>query len=151
MRDLGKIHDLENTQVCIHALNGFFQNRLSRFLFDQPEFLCINVAGNGGLYRPILVPGMALRFTPPAEEAKKPSAGLVGALLPRPPSSSAQQRGDIAANKKQQHVWTLKNGQLSAIPVTIGSTDGSMTEVVSGDIEPGMALVVDTVSVGRGT
>jgi HlyD family secretion protein len=97
----------------------------------------------------ILVPNMALRFTPPVEEAKKPSAGLVGALLPRPPSSSAQQRGDIAANKKQQHVWTLKNGQLSAIPVTIGSTTGSMTEVVSGDIEPGMTLVVDTVSVGR--
>jgi HlyD family secretion protein len=97
----------------------------------------------------ILIPSASLRFTPPAQEEKKPSAGLVGSLLPRPPSSASKQREDVAANKKQQRVWTLKDGQLSAIPVTIGSTDGSMTEVVTGDIKPGMALVVDTVSAGK--
>jgi HlyD family secretion protein len=97
----------------------------------------------------ILVPSTALRFTPPVQEEKKSSTGLVGSLLPRPPSSSGQQREDVAANKKQQRVWMLKDGQLLAIPVTIGSTDGSMTEVLTGDIQPGMALVVDTVRVGR--
>jgi HlyD family secretion protein len=94
----------------------------------------------------ILVPSSALRFTPPVQEEEEPSAGLVRSLLPRPPNPSTKPREEVAANKKQQHVWTLKNGQLSAIPVTIGSTDGSMTEVVTGDIKPGMALVVDTVS-----
>jgi HlyD family secretion protein len=97
----------------------------------------------------ILVPSTALRFTPPVQEEKKPSTGLVGSLLPRPPSSASKQREDVAANKKQQRVWTLKDGQLSTIPVTVGSTDGGMTEVVTGDIKPGMALVVDTVSGGR--
>jgi HlyD family secretion protein len=97
----------------------------------------------------ILVPSTALRFTPPVQEEKKPSAGLVGSLLPRPPSSASKQGEDATANKKQQRVWTLKDGQLSAIPVTIGSTDGSMTEVVTGDVKPGMALVVDTISVGK--
>ena len=97
----------------------------------------------------ILIPSTALRFTPAVQEEKKPSAGLVGALLPRPPKPGSQQRDDASANKKQQRVWTLKDGQLSAIPVTIGSTDGSMTEVVTGDIKPGMALVVDTVSAGK--
>lgn len=97
----------------------------------------------------ILIPSAALRFTPPVQEEKKPSAGLVGSLLPRPPRSASKQREDIAANKKQQHVWTLKDGQLSAIPVTVGSTDGSMTEIVTGDISPGMTLVVDTISVGK--
>src|SRR3990172_3553100 len=92
----------------------------------------------------ILVPGSALRFTPPVKEEKKPSAGLVGSLLPRPPSPSTRQHED--ANKKQQRVWTLKNDQLIAIPVTIGATDGSMTEVVTGDINTGMMLVVDTVN-----
>lgn len=92
----------------------------------------------------VLVPSGALRFTPPVQEEKKPSAGLVGSLLPRPPSPSTKQRED--ANKKEQRVWTLKDGQLSAISVTIGVTDGSMTEVVTGDINPGMAVVVDTVS-----
>lgn len=97
----------------------------------------------------ILVPSTALRFTPPVQEEKKPSTGLVGSLLPRPPSSASKQGEDATANKKQQRVWTLKDGQLSAIPVTVGSTDGSMTEVVTGDIKPGMALVVDTISVGK--
>ena len=96
----------------------------------------------------ILIPSAALRFTPPVQEEKKPSASLVGALLPRPPSSEFKQGEDFSANKKQQRVWTLKNGQLSAIPVTIGSTDGIMMEVVTGDIKPGTMLVVDTISVG---
>ncbi len=43
----------------------------------------------------------------------------------------------------------MKDGQLAAIPVTIGSTDGIMTEVVAGDVQPGMAVVVDTVERGE--
>ena len=101
----------------------------------------------------ILIPSVALRFTPPAQEEKKEekksSGSLVGSLLPRPPSSASKQGGDVSANKKEQRVWTLKDGQLSAIPVTIGSTDGSMTEIVDGDIKPGMAVVVDTLSAVR--
>jgi HlyD family secretion protein len=101
----------------------------------------------------ILIPSVALRFTPPAQEEKKEekksSGSLVGSLLPRPPSSASKQGGDVSANKKEQRVWTLKDGQLSAIPVTIGSTDGSMTEIVDGDIKPGMAVVVDTLNAVR--
>ena len=102
----------------------------------------------------ILIPTVALRFTPPVQEEKKKeekksSGSLVGSLLPRPPRSASKQGEDVSANKKQQRVWTLKDGQLSAIPVTVGSTDGSMTEVVTGDIKPGMALVVDTISMGK--
>lgn len=93
----------------------------------------------------ILIPSAALRFTPPIQEEKKTSTGLVGAILPRPPSSKTQQRED-AADKKQQRVWTLRDGQVSAITVTIGSANGGMTEVLAGDIQPGMAAVVDTVS-----
>lgn len=92
----------------------------------------------------VLLPSGALRFTPPAQEEKKPSAGLVGSLLPRPPSPATRQREDTS--KKEHRVWTLKDGQLTAIPVRIGATNGSMTEVVAGDIKPGMAVVVDTVS-----
>jgi HlyD family secretion protein len=97
----------------------------------------------------VLIPSVALRFTPPVQEEKQPSAGLVGSLLPRPPRSASKQNVDVSANKKQQHVWTLKNGQLSAVPITVGSTEGSMTEVVTGDLQPGMTVVVDTLSAGR--
>ena len=37
-------------------------------------------------------------------------------------------------------------GKLVAVNITIGATDGRMTEVVKGDIEPGLPLVVDTRS-----
>jgi len=98
----------------------------------------------------ILIPSSALRFTPPAQEKakqeKKPSGSLVGSLFPRPSRRSSQQQNDAASNKSQQRVWILKDGQLSAVPVTIGSTNGSMTEVVAGDIEPGMTVVVGTIS-----
>jgi HlyD family secretion protein len=39
----------------------------------------------------------------------------------------------------------LGDGVPVAIPVTVGTTDGSMTEVVTGDIKPGMSLLVDIV------
>ena len=91
----------------------------------------------------ILIPNAALRFTPPVQEEKKPSAGLLGTLLPRPPSSPSTQGKDKAAGSKQHHVWTLKDGQPLAIPVVIGSTDGIMAEVSAGGVVPGMSLVID--------
>jgi HlyD family secretion protein len=94
----------------------------------------------------ILIPNAALRFTPPVQEEEKPSAGLVGSLLPRPPGSASQQGKNAIANKKEQNVWILESGQLSSVSITVGSTDGSMTEVLEGDIQPGMMVVVDTVS-----
>jgi HlyD family secretion protein len=98
----------------------------------------------------LLVPNAALRFTPPEQQQaqadeKKPDRGLVGSLLPRPPRSTSKQRDDSAANKKQHRVWTLTDGKPTAISVTVGSTNGTVTEVTAGDITPGMALLVDIV------
>jgi len=93
----------------------------------------------------ILIPSAALRFSPPIQEEKKLSTGLVGAILPRPPSSGTQQREDTAS-KKEKRVWTLRDGKLSNISITIGSANGGMTEVVAGGLQLGMAVVVDTVS-----
>ncbi|MBM4330876.1 MAG: efflux RND transporter periplasmic adaptor subunit [Deltaproteobacteria bacterium] len=96
-----------------------------------------------------LVPNAALRFTPPVQEEKKSSSGLVGALLPRPPSSPSKPIEEATTNKKQQRVWTLKEGKLSAVPITIGATNGIMTEVAAGDIKAGMAAVVDIAETGK--
>ncbi len=93
----------------------------------------------------ILVPNAALRFIPPVKEKEAPSNGsLLNKLLPRRHRAPSKQRKDSTADKKLQHVWTLRDGKLLAIAVSIGTTDGRMTEVTSGDIDPGMPLVVDT-------
>jgi len=99
----------------------------------------------------ILVPSGALRFTPPAqnEAAKKPSGGLIGSLLPHPPLR-AEDRGEPAAdNKSRQRVWVMKSDKLVPIPVITGSTNGGVTEILAGDVSPGMNVVVDVVAGGK--
>jgi len=92
----------------------------------------------------ILVPNAALRFIPPVKEKEAPSNGsLINMLLPRRHGPPSKQRNDSTANNKLQHVWMLRDGKLLSIAVGIGATDGRMTEVTSGDIDPGMPLAVD--------
>jgi HlyD family secretion protein len=93
----------------------------------------------------LLIPSAALRFAPLIQEDKKQSTGLVGSLLPHPPSGTPQQ-DDIITNGKQQRVWILKNSQLSAVDVTTGATSGGLTEVIGGVLQAGMAVVVDTMT-----
>jgi len=92
----------------------------------------------------VLVPNAALRFAPSTGQTQAPasSGGLLRKILPGPPPATpkASANGDA----KQQRVWVLRDGQLVAIPVTVGVTDGIRTEIASGAVEPGMALVVDT-------
>jgi HlyD family secretion protein len=95
----------------------------------------------------VLVPSAALRFEPPVQQAKAPSRGLLGALLPRPPISMAKPKED--GNGKQQKVWVLEDGQPVAVPVTIGATNGAMVEVVSPDITPGTVVIVDIATTGK--
>lgn len=89
----------------------------------------------------VLVPSAALRFAPPVLEEKKPSTGLIGSLLPTPLSQPKPR--EEATDKKQQRVWTLKDGHLQAIPVTIGQSNGIMAEVLSETIPPGMSVIVE--------
>jgi HlyD family secretion protein len=107
----------------------------------------------------LLVPNAALRFTPQIQEKEvsPQRRDLVNSLLPRRPrsrSSSGQPSQMAGARgaggmKKQQRVWVLQGGKPFAIPVATGVTDGVMTEIKSGDVTSGMALVVDTVGTGR--
>jgi HlyD family secretion protein len=93
----------------------------------------------------LLVPTAALRFTPPVQEKKESSSGsLVGSLMPRPPQTGSQK--DTSPNKKEQKVWTVKNNQLTAIPVATGLTNGTLTEITDGDIKQGTAVVVDMIA-----
>jgi HlyD family secretion protein len=94
----------------------------------------------------LLVPNTALRFNPPKQEeiVSKKGGGLLGSLLPRPPAiEKPNHQEDIKG--QQQQVWMLRNDQLVNIPVLIGSTDGVMTEIVKGEVEAGMEVVIDTV------
>lgn len=91
----------------------------------------------------LLIANAALRFKPPQTQtgAKTGGSSLLFKILPHPPVSENVQRDDQSAKNKEQKVWTLRNGQLQAITVTKGLTDGKVTEVTSGELEPGTELI----------
>jgi HlyD family secretion protein len=99
----------------------------------------------------ILVPNAALRFIPPIREKETSSnrGSILSRLLPRRHRRPSRQHKESNAGRKLQNVWALQEGKLIAIPIGIGATDGRMTEVTSGDIKPGMLLVIDTKKTER--
>jgi HlyD family secretion protein len=96
----------------------------------------------------LLVPSSALRFSPPVQQ-KTASRGLVGMMLPGPPRFNTPEQPVVDTSKRKQTVWVLKDGQPVAVPVTIGATDDVRTEILSGDVQPGMQVITDTMGTGR--
>lgn len=95
----------------------------------------------------LLVPNAALRFRPPepAQQTTR-SGGLMGRLIPRPPQAPKPREETGDADNSQQRVWLLNDDTLMPVPVTTGATDGINTEITGGAVEPGMALIIDTIS-----
>jgi HlyD family secretion protein len=93
----------------------------------------------------LLVPNAALRFKPQAAgaPAAQPSGGIAGALTPRMRRRGGG--GDGAAplerGSKQSVYVKQADGSLKEISVTTGDSDGSMTEITGGDLQPGMQVV----------
>ena len=99
----------------------------------------------------VLIPNGILRFTPPTQDkqASSGSRSMISRIFPRPSRRSSTRRENSTADIRQKRVWTLEEGQPVAIPITTGSTDGEMTEVVAGDIEPGMTLLVGIIETSK--
>lgn len=100
----------------------------------------------------LLVPNASLRFTPPvAASPSAASGGIVSSLLPRPPG--ARPKAPDGANGKNgkngkngaQTVWVLRDGLPVAVRVTIGPTNGRLTEVTGGDLTAGTAVITETM------
>ncbi len=96
----------------------------------------------------VLVPNGALRFTPQSSllgkttTQKSDRGGLVGSLFPHPPRSERTSQNEKKESPGASRLWELKEGKLSALSVRTGGTDGTLTEITEGDVEPGMELVV---------
>lgn len=78
----------------------------------------------------IVVPTAAFRFRPPAT-AQRGGWSLQNLFMPRFGSRTGQRR-PAAAPEGQRMLYVLRNGAAEPVPVTIGATDGEMTEIVSG-------------------
>jgi len=95
----------------------------------------------------VLVPNAALRFAPPVSAAQT-QRPLWSRIFPRPPRSPPRQV-QTSGERRQQQVWTLRDGRPAPIPVTVGATDGRMTQIVAGDVKPGLEVIIDTLHGGK--
>lgn len=94
----------------------------------------------------LLVPNAALRFSPSVgkESDGSDSRGITSALIPRIPSGSAAPASTYQS--KQRVVWVLAGDEEPRqVTIGIGSTDGVLTQVLSGSLEEAARVIVEEV------
>ncbi|MEW5836980.1 MAG: efflux RND transporter periplasmic adaptor subunit [Pseudomonadota bacterium] len=91
----------------------------------------------------LLVPSAALRFTPASTTSGQTSGSLVSRLMPRPPHGTSRAQG--TGNGKSRRVWVLRDGEPVAVPVTVGASNGQLTEVTGGELQPGMRVITESL------
>jgi len=92
------------------------------------------------------VPNAALRYAP-AAQAPAPQQGgsIVSRMIPRPPQGAPRRPAAETAKDGTggRTVWVLRDGQPIALPVSVGISDGRMTEITGGELQAGMAVITD--------
>lgn len=99
----------------------------------------------------LLVPNAALRFKPTnAPASAEGSGGITGALTfrPRRGGSRADRTATVGRGGSQTVYVKDENGQPKAVQITTGDTDGTQTEVLSGDLKPGMQVITGQLAGG---
>ncbi len=93
----------------------------------------------------LLVPNAALRFSPPTQQTQKRDTNLLSMLLPRAPRDTKPKPKPASAGTSGQggRVWILRDGAPVSVEVETGITDGAMTQVLDGKLEPGARVLVD--------
>lgn len=88
----------------------------------------------------LLVPNTALRFAP---SVSKGSGSAVDSLMMGPPRSSnkvSKEVGGVTTQRKNT-VWVLRSGSAQEIDIITGASDGTHTEVISGDLKDGDLVI----------
>ena len=98
------------------------------------------------------VPNAALRFSPPnpkSEQGAQSSGSFLSRLVPRPPQPRKPKAQVAPAPGTDKQVWVLRDGQPVAVDVKTGVSNGRQTEIVGGNLEPGMAVIVDYQDIAK--
>lgn len=84
----------------------------------------------------LLLPNAALRYTPPQE-----SSGFTFFPAPR---SGAEAGAEASGGART--IWVMRDKVPTAVDIEVGATDGQHTEVLSGGLEEGDAVVTDAAA-----
>ena len=90
----------------------------------------------------LLVPNAALRFRPSEGAGGASGGGIASALGPPRFRRGDQQRGATLGRGATQSVYVQQgDGSLKEIELVTGNSNGTVTEVLRGDLKPGMKVV----------
>ncbi len=94
----------------------------------------------------ILIPNAALRYSPPVTE---PEASQGGSLLSRlfPRRRHSRPIPAKGGEGGEREVWKLVEDEPQPITITVGESDGMHTELLQGELEPGVALITESTQV----
>lgn len=95
----------------------------------------------------LLISNAAFRYSPPLETEGEARGGSLMSRMFRPPRSGGGR--PAAMQGPQRTVWVLQEGRPQAVEITVGASNGLFTEVLEGALEPGMALITDSLSGGN--
>jgi HlyD family secretion protein len=97
----------------------------------------------------LLVPNTALRFTPTmASAAPASGTNIVSKLMPRPPAAARGNATAATGTGASRQLWVLRDGQPTALPVSVGASDGRRTEVSSPQLKEGEPVIVGQRTAG---
>ncbi|HWE31049.1 MAG TPA: efflux RND transporter periplasmic adaptor subunit [Polyangia bacterium] len=109
----------------------------------------------------VRVPNAAMRFKPPAEllaptmpsggaaAATRPAAASAGGA-PAASSGASGKRPHGAAQSDQRQLWVLRGERPTQVNVKVGVSDGTLSEIVDGDVKEGEDVVTDVASGPKG-
>jgi HlyD family secretion protein len=87
----------------------------------------------------LTVPNAALRFVPP-EAKRQESFSLIRLFMPRMPRFERASNNQPAGNERK--IWILENGTPREVAVTIGASDGLVTEILKGGLSEDAQAIV---------
>lgn len=99
----------------------------------------------------LLIPNAAFRFRPDnaGPAAGGGAGGITGAILPRGPRRNQRQRTATTDRGAQQSLYILDaDGGPQQVMVTTGSTNGSVTQLLSGELSEGQQVVTGQLAPG---
>ena len=97
----------------------------------------------------MLVPNAALRFKPTAT-AGDSGGGIAGSLTfrPRRGGGGAERTATLGRGAQQTVYVKGADGTPQAVQITTGDTNGTMTEVLSGNLQPGAQVITGQLASG---
>jgi HlyD family secretion protein len=138
----GKVSEIRNAPIIVQNVVTYdvvirVDNKDLKLKPGMTANVSVMIAHREGILK---IPNASLRFRP---EFAKMESGK-GSSLQKAGEKVKSSEGDQG---KPGKVWILsKGGKLTPVSILLGITDGTFSEVISGDLREGMEVIVEEIS-----